>query len=87
MRAWLFPTPPLSPPFPSLSHVSDADVATALSTGTVVLSKSDLDARPCAKLVVDSGDGRVTAVVSACPADTGVVTVWDRTANWTCDCP
>ena len=68
------------------SHVSEADVRSALKAGTVVLAKSDLDAAPCAKLVVEEG-ARVTAVVSACPADTGVVTVWDRTHDWVCDCP
>ena len=80
-------TPPtLTPTLSFPSHISEADVRTTLATGTVVQSKSNLDAVPCAKLVVEAGD-RVTAAVSACPSDTGVVTVWDRTANWTCDCP
>ena len=80
------------------SHISPAQVRATLATGRVNPLKSDVDATPCAKLVVDAvvsgegkggGDGRkhVQAVVSACPRDTSVVTVIDTDRDWECYCP
>jgi hypothetical protein len=78
-------------------HITPAQVRATLASGRVNLLKSELDASPCAKLVVDgavpgSYEGvaetkHAQVVLSACPRDTNVVTVIDTDRDWECHCP
>jgi len=89
---------PLSPS--THSHITPAQVRATLARGRVNLLKSDLEERPCPKLVADAvlppgaeaggsrrGSKHVQVVLSACPRDTTVVTVIDTDVNWECHCP
>lgn len=72
-------------------HVSEAELEELLHSGSINERKSDLDLRPCPKLVVDAAVGaqkNIEAVISACPQASHLITVIDLDRDWAnCYCP
>ncbi|HAN40296.1 MAG TPA: hypothetical protein DCQ29_15440, partial [Chitinophagaceae bacterium] len=71
-------------------HITAAEVALILKTGTVNYRKSDLQAAPCKKRYAvegQSNDGQhIRIIVAQCNGEATIITVIDTKEEWQCSC-